>query len=77
MSQEPEKAVKNIFPGISVLSKLHKENTNPILLQFYFDAKSGEWASLLNDIPKAERDQYIKKLMAMDPSNADKYRKAK
>lgn len=77
MTQKPEDALKNILSGISVLTKIQKENTNPILLQFYFDAKSTEWANLLQQAPQAERAQYVKQLMGIDITNANKYRNIK
>lgn len=77
MTEKPDVAMKNILSGIPVLVKIQKENTNPILLQFYFDAKSTEWANLLQQAPKAERAQYVKQLMNIDITNANKYRNIK
>lgn len=77
MTEKPEEAMKNILSGISVLEKIQKENTNPILLQFYFDAKSSEWANLLQQAPKADRAKYVKQLMSIDITNANKYRNIK
>lgn len=77
MTEKADLALKNIFSGIPVLSKIQKENTNPVLLQFYFDAKSTEWANLLQQAPAAERAQYVKQLMNIDITNANKYRNIK
>jgi hypothetical protein len=77
MEQSPDPAMKNIFGGLPVLAKLNDENTASILLQFYFNAKSDEWASLLQQAPRQDRKAYIDQLMKMDVTDADKYRRVK
>ncbi|HET8574281.1 MAG TPA: DUF4835 family protein [Edaphocola sp.] len=77
MTEKPQDALKNIFSGIPILAAIHKENTNPVILQFYFDAKSSEWANLLQQAPQADRAQYAKQMMAIDVTNANKYRNIK
>lgn len=77
MTDDPTEGLKNITAGIEVLSTIQKENTNPIILQFYFDAKSTEWANLLQQAPQADRDKYAKQMMSIDVTNANKYRNIK
>jgi len=77
MTDDPQEALKNIVSGIPVLATIQKENTNPIILQFYFDAKSTEWANLLQQTPQADRAKYVKQMMAIDVTNANKYRNIK
>lgn len=77
MTDSPGDALKNILSGIPVLATIQKENTNPIILQFYFDAKSSEWANLLQQAPQADRDKYVQQMMSIDVINANKYRNIK
>lgn len=77
MAENPEESSKNIYEGISILSKLKKENSNLLLLDFYFSAKSNEWISLIQAAPEDNRPSYAKELMALDIPNAEKYRKIK
>lgn len=77
MTDNLQDALKNIVSGIPVLATIQKENTNPIILQFYFDAKSTEWANLLQQAPQADRANYVKQMMAIDVTNANKYRNIK
>lgn len=77
MIQNREDALKNIFGGLPILAKLDNENTASILMQFYFNAKSDEWASLVQQAPQQDRKKYIDQLMRMDVTNANKYRNIK
>jgi hypothetical protein len=70
---QPVESRKNILSGISTLNKLNKENPNSILIQFFFNAKSNEFLSLLSDIPMADRQAYITQLSQTDVTNAQKY----
>jgi len=77
MSEKPEDALKNIFSGLPILTKLYNENTASILLQFYFNAKSNEWPNLVQQAPKPDRKKYAEQLMKIDVADAEKYRRIK
>jgi len=77
MADKPDEALKNIFAGLPVLTKLYNENTASILLQFYFNAKADEWANLVRQAPKQDRKKYVDELMKIDVADAEKYRRIK
>lgn len=77
MGDKPEDALKTITAGIPVLTKIYNENTAPVLLQFYFNAKSSEWANLIQQAPEASRKNDATQMMKIDIPNAEKYRRIK
>lgn len=73
LSDKPEDALKSIMSGIPVLTKIYNDNTSPVLLQFYFNAKSSEWVNLIRQAPQAARKNYAAQMMKIDIPNAAKY----
>lgn len=77
MSSKPDEARKAILDGIPVLTQINNANPSSILFQFFFNAKSGEFANTLMQTPKEERKDYIDQLCKMDVPNTSRYRSIK
>lgn len=73
MYSKPEEARKAILETIPKLSQVNRENPSSILIQFYFNAKSDEYAKIVGQIPHEERAQYTALLGQMDVPNVTKY----
>lgn len=73
MYQKPEESRQVILNSINTLSQLQRENPGAILLQFFFNAKSNEIASVLSQTPVDKRGLYITMLSQIDVPNAQKY----
>lgn len=74
LSSKPEEGRKVILEGIPVLTKINNENPTSILLQFFFNAKTGEFVNTLMQTPVAERKDYVDQLSKMDVPNTARYR---
>lgn len=77
MYKKPEESQKLILNSINTLSQLQKENPGSILIQFFFNAKSDEFASIVAQQPEANRGLYISMLSQMDVPNTQKYNSLK
>lgn len=73
MYKDPAESQKTILNSINTLSQLQKENPGSILLQFFFNAKSDEFASVIAQQPEANRSLYITMIGQIDVPNAQKY----
>ena len=73
MSNKPEESRKLIVDGLPKLVQLQRENPGAILIQFFFGAKSDELASVVAQVPKEQRTNYITMLQQLDVPNAQKY----
>jgi hypothetical protein len=73
MYSKPEEARKAILQTIPKLSQVNKDNPMSILIQFYFNAKSDEYAKVVAQVPREERAQYTSQLGQMDVPNVAKY----
>ncbi len=73
MYKDPAESQKTILNSINTLSQLQKENPGSILLQFFFNAKSDEFASVIAQQPEANRGLYITMIGQIDVPNAQKY----
>ena len=73
MYTEPEKSREIILKSINTLSQLQKENPGAAILQFFFNAKSDELASVVAQIPEQQRGLYITMLQQIDVPNSQKY----
>lgn len=73
MYTEPEKSRDIILKSINTLSQLQKENPGAAILQFFFNAKSDELASVIAQLPEQNRGLYITMLQQIDVPNAQKY----
>lgn len=77
MYKSPEESQKIILNSINTLSQLQKENPGAILLQFFFNAKSDEFASIIAQQPEANRALYISMISQIDVPNTQKYNSLK
>lgn len=77
MYTEPEKSQEIILKSINTLSQLQKENPGAAILQFFFNAKSDEFASVVAQVPEQNRTLYITMLQQVDVPNAQKYNSLK
>jgi hypothetical protein len=77
MYNKPEESRKLLLEQIPKLVQLNRENPGSILLQFFFNAKSDELASIVAQIPKEQRTNYISMLQQVDVPNAQKYNNLK
>lgn len=77
MYKEPAEAQKVILNSINTLSQLQKENPGAILIQFFFNAKSDEFASVIAQQPEANRGLYISMISQIDVPNTQKYNSLK
>ncbi|MCB0700920.1 MAG: DUF4835 family protein [Chitinophagales bacterium] len=73
MYTEPEKSREVILKSINTLSQLQKENPGAAILQFFFNAKSDEFASVIAQLPEQNRGLYITMLQQIDVPNSQKY----
>ena len=73
MHQRPEEGKQKVLSGIAKLHQVNKDNPNSMLLQFFFNAKSGEFIKLVSQVPREQRMQYISMLSQMDVPNTGKY----
>ncbi|MBW7913969.1 MAG: DUF4835 family protein [Taibaiella sp.] len=73
MYKDPAESQKTILNSINTLSQLQKENPGSILLQFFFNAKSDEFASVIAQQPEANRGLYITMISQIDVPNTQKY----
>jgi len=73
MYTKPVEARNRILANVRKIYQVNRENPNSIILQFMFNAKGNEIISLLTQVPKQERGQYITLLAATDVPNAAKY----
>ncbi len=77
LSSKPEEGRKVILESIPVLTKINNDNPTSILMQFFFNAKSGEFANTLAQTPAADRKDYVDQLCKMDVPNTARYRSIK
>ncbi len=77
MYTKPDESRKLILKGLSKLNQVNKENPGSILMQFFFNAKSDEFAGILAQMPKPDRAPYIVLLTQMDVPNIQKYNNLK
>lgn len=73
MYQTPDSSQKIILNSINTLSQLQKENPGSILMQFFFNAKSDEFASVIAQQPVANRPLYVTMISQIDVPNSQKY----
>ncbi len=74
LSSKPEEGRKTILESIPVLTKINNDNPTSVLMQFFFNAKSNEFANTLMQTPVADRKDYIDQLSKMDVPNTARYR---
>ncbi|MBS1771661.1 MAG: DUF4835 family protein [Bacteroidetes bacterium] len=77
MMTKPDESRKLMLETLSKIVVLNRENPSSILLQFYFNAKSDEYASLASQCEPGERTKYIAMLQQVDIANIQKYNNIK
>lgn len=77
MYKQPAESQMVILTSINTLGQLQKENPGSVLLQFFFNAKSDELASVVAQQAEANRGTYINTLSQIDVPNAQKYNSLK
>lgn len=73
MYEKPDESQKIILNTINTLSQLQRENPGAVLLQFFFNAKSDEYASVVAQQPEQNKGLYITMLSTIDVPNTQKY----
>lgn len=77
MSTKPLESRKIILETLPQLVQLNRDNPSSILLQFFFSAKSDEFASLVSQEEQGEKTKYISMLQQIDVPNIQKYNNIK
>ncbi|HEY1031113.1 MAG TPA: DUF4835 family protein [Flavipsychrobacter sp.] len=77
LATKPEESRKLILETIPQFVQLNRENPSSILIQFFFNAKSDEYASLLSQADPAERSKYLPMIQQVDVANIQKYNNVK
>lgn len=77
MSTKPLESRKIILETLPQLVQLNRDNPSSILLQFFFSAKSDEFASLVAQEEQGEKTKYISMLQQIDVPNIQKYNNIK
>lgn len=77
MSSKPDESRRLILESLPKLVQLNRENPSSILLQFFFSAKSDEFASMVSQEDAAEKTKYISMLQQIDVPNIQKYNNIK
>ncbi len=77
MSTTPLESRKIILETLPQLVQLNRDNPSSILLQFFFSAKSDEFASLVAQEEQGEKTKYISMLQQIDVPNIQKYNNIK
>lgn len=77
MYKQPSESQMVVLTSINTLAQLQKENPGSAILQFFFNAKSDELASIVAQQAEANRVPYIATLAQIDVPNAQKYNSLK
>lgn len=77
MYNKPEESRKLILESLPKFVQINRENPSSILLQFFFSAKSDEFASLVSQEDAGQKTQYISMLQQIDVPNIQKYNSIK
>lgn len=66
---------KKILECLNKLQTINKEYPNTFILRLFFNAKNDELIGVFSEAPQEEKDEAIKILNLVDPSNSNKYKK--
>jgi hypothetical protein len=77
MYAKPDESRRLILESLPKIVQVNKENPSSILLQFFFNAKCDEFASLVSQEEPTDRSKYISLLQQVDVSNIQKYNSIK
>jgi len=77
MASKPEESRKVILETLPKLIQMNRESPGSILLQFFFNAKSDEYASIVSQTDPGERTRYLAMLQQVDVQNVQKYNSIK
>lgn len=77
MYAKPDESRKLILETLPKLVQINKDNPSSILMQFFFNAKCDEFASLVSQEETTDRPKYIAMLQQVDVPNIQKYNSIK
>lgn len=77
MYKSPLESQKIILNSLNTLAQVQKENPGSIYMQFFFNAKSDEFASVIAQQPVDKRAPFITILSTIDVPNIQKYNSLK
>jgi hypothetical protein len=77
MYTKPEESRRLILESLPKIVQVNRENPSSILLQFFFNAKCDEFASLVSQEEQMDRQKYISLLQQVDVANIQKYNNIK
>lgn len=77
MYTKPEESRRLILESLPKIVQVNRENPSSILIQFFFNAKCDEFASLVSQEEGGERTKYIGMLQQVDVPNIQKYNSIK
>ena len=73
MYEKPEDSRKTITNSLNLLSKLHDDNPNAMILQVWFSSKADELVNIYSGATPTEKTAAVNLLAKLDPSNSVKY----
>ena len=71
--ESQSEARNNIILAIENLQKVHREKTNLVALQQFFDAKADEIVNIFKGAPANEQKRVVELMKQINPSNSSKY----
>ncbi len=73
---DPENARKVIFGALEKIEKVREALPTAVMVNSFFDSKAAELVNIFSQGDPALREQAIELLIRVDPTNANKYKKA-
>jgi hypothetical protein len=64
-----------ITSALNLINKIYTDNTNTMILQQFFAAKTEELINIYSKAPTAEKNTIVQLLSKIDPSNSTRYQK--
>lgn len=77
MYAKPDESRRLILESLPKIVQVNRENPSSILLQFFFNAKCDEFASLVSQEEQMDRQKYVSLLQQVDVANIQKYNNIK
>ena len=68
-----DEARNGVLNSLNYLSTIDKENPNSMLMQFFFQGRSGEFVKIFSKAKKDVRDRALNQLLKLDITNARMY----
>lgn len=73
LTKSPKEAYENILEALKKVEEVNRTQPNSILAISFLDAKSDELAKILKNAPEETKNEAVKILLKVDPSNSRKY----